>query len=203
MWLWSMMCWTYWSSDSVVFEWVLSVRCDCVWSECPTLFIFRLFLVVYSLLVTLVFTPCLVTVYCDVCVLCTPKYPLYLSPCSPSPSPWRWSHGNYGCEWTISCPQWSLWNMNGYDIMSGSCSNMDTWPQSAVESLCVCSCGCGIMECECPFIGKCMCMLLSFMKDRMPKTRDSNHELSLLVSSSTWHGLTIIGQQRTCTLRTL
>ena len=38
---------------------------------------------------------------------------------------------------------------------------------------------------------------------RMPITRDSNHELSLLVSSSTWHGLTIIGQQRTCTLSTL
>ena len=93
--------------------------------------------------------------------------------------------------------------MKGCDIIPGSCSNMDLWPQSAVESLCVCLCGCGTMKCEWQFIGKCMCMLLSFMKDRMPVTRDSNHELSLLVSSSTWHGLTMIGQQRTCTLRTL
>ena len=37
---------------------------------------------------------------------------------------------------------------------------------------------------------------------RMPITRDSNHELSLLVSSPIWHGLTK-REQRTCTLRTL
>ena len=41
--------------------------------------------------------------------------------------------------------------------------------------------------------GRCMCMLLSFREDWMPLTRDYNHGLSLLVSSSSWRGLPIIG----------
>ena len=80
---------------------------------------------------------------------------------------------------------------------------MDLWLHFAVESLFVCVCGCGVMECECLFIGRCMCMLLSFREARMPIPRDFYHEQSLLVSSSLWHGQAMIRQQRTCTRCTL
>ena len=51
-------------------------------------------------------------------------------------------------------------------MISGGCSNMEVWPQFAVESLFVLLCGCVVMECEYLFIERCMCMLFSFREDR-------------------------------------
>ena len=52
------------------------------------------------------------------------------------------------CGWNFG---WRIW-MDIFD-----------WKLERIRSVCLCACG-DVVECECMFIGRCMCMLLSFME---------------------------------------
>ena len=56
-------------------------------------------------------------------------------------SPMTTSHAHYEYEWTVWYSQRVPWNVKGYDMISGGCSNMEVWPQFVAEPLFVVWCG--------------------------------------------------------------